>query len=99
MKEIVDRTLATTEMTSAQAKRSQAVKAISDSSSEAAQQTAKGAGVVVGITEDLLSQSQALRAQVEQFKVREHGEDVTSQVDRALEEIEEITLVSDDADK
>jgi methyl-accepting chemotaxis protein len=56
-------------MTGEQAKRSQAILELSGTSSTAAQQTAEGAGVVMNITDELQSQSEALQAQVEQFKL------------------------------
>jgi methyl-accepting chemotaxis protein len=68
--EILSRTKEMTIMTGEQAKRSQAVLEISSQSSEAASQTAEGAGVVMDITDELQSQSQALKQQVEQFKVQ-----------------------------
>jgi methyl-accepting chemotaxis protein len=69
MQGIVSRTDDMTTMTAEQAQRSAAITEISEESSAAAQQTAEGAGVVVNITGDLQSQSQALTAQVEQFKI------------------------------
>lgn len=69
MQGIVSRTEGMTAMTGEQAQRSAAVTELSGESSAAAQATAEGAGVVVNITGDLLAQSQALTAQVEQFKV------------------------------
>jgi methyl-accepting chemotaxis protein len=69
MKEILMRTKEMSVMTGEQAKRSQAIMEISTGSSEAASQTAEGAGVVMNITDELQSQSQALNQQVGQFKV------------------------------
>jgi methyl-accepting chemotaxis protein len=69
MQGIVGRTDEMTGMTGEQAERSAAISEISGESSAAAQQTAEGAGVVVNITGDLQTQSNALSAQVEQFKV------------------------------
>jgi len=70
MNEIVMRTKEMAVMTGEQAKRSQAVMEISSQSSEAARQTVEGAGVVMNITEELQGQSQALKQQVDQFKVQ-----------------------------
>ncbi|MEN8135501.1 MAG: methyl-accepting chemotaxis protein [Thermodesulfobacteriota bacterium] len=70
MKEILMRTQEMAVMTGEQAKRSQAIMEISSQSSEAAGQTAEGAGVVMNITDELQSQSQALNQQVDQFKVQ-----------------------------
>jgi methyl-accepting chemotaxis protein len=69
MQGIVGRTDEMTGMTGEQAERSAAISEISGESSAAAQQTAEGAGVVVNITGELQTQSNALTAQVEQFKV------------------------------
>ncbi|MEN8258239.1 MAG: methyl-accepting chemotaxis protein [Thermodesulfobacteriota bacterium] len=69
MQEIVDRTVATTTMTGEQATRSQAVMKITDESAQGAQLTAEGAGVVMGITDELQDQSQNLTDLVNQFKV------------------------------
>jgi len=71
MHEIVSRTMEMTVMTGEQAKRSQAVMEISNQSSAAATQTSEGAGIVMNITDELQSQSQALKLQVEQFKVQQ----------------------------
>ncbi|MFO7606644.1 MAG: methyl-accepting chemotaxis protein [Desulfurivibrionaceae bacterium] len=70
MHEIVSRTKEMAVMTGEQAKRSQAVMEISNQSSAAATQTSEGAGIVMNITDELQSQSQALKLQVEQFKVQ-----------------------------
>jgi methyl-accepting chemotaxis protein len=67
--EILSRTKEMSLMTAEQAKRSAAVLEISNQSSAAAGQTVEGAGVVVNITDELQSQSQALNRQVEQFKL------------------------------
>jgi methyl-accepting chemotaxis protein len=69
MKGIVARTAEMTAMTAEQAKRSAVITEISTESSQAAQNTAEGAGVVVKITGNLQDQSGALTAQVEQFKI------------------------------
>jgi methyl-accepting chemotaxis protein len=69
MNEILNRTKEMSVMTGEQANRSSAILEISDSSSEAAGQTAEGAGVVMNITDELQNQSQALQDQVDQFKV------------------------------
>jgi methyl-accepting chemotaxis protein len=69
MGSVVARTGEMTSMTSEQAKRSQKVMEISNESAKAAEQTAEGAGVVVGITEGLQTLSQELTTQVKQFKI------------------------------
>jgi methyl-accepting chemotaxis protein len=56
-------------MTGEQAKRSQKVTELSNSSAEAAAQTVEGAGVVVNITQGLQDLSQELTTQVKQFKI------------------------------
>lgn len=66
---VVARTGEMTGMTEEQAKRSQKVMEISNESAKAAEQTAEGAGVVVGITEGLQNLSQELTTQVKQFKI------------------------------
>jgi methyl-accepting chemotaxis protein len=69
MGSVVARTGEMTSMTAEQAKRSQKVMEISNESAKAAEQTAEGAGVVVGITEGLQNLSQELTTQVKQFKI------------------------------
>lgn len=69
MNGVVARTGEMTEMTSEQAVRSKKVMEISNESAKAAEQTAEGAGVVVGITEGLQNLSQELTTQVKQFKI------------------------------
>jgi len=69
MNGIVSRTADMSTMTGEQAKRSQNVMGISNSSAEAAQQTVDGAGTVVQITEGLQNLSQELTDQVKQFKI------------------------------
>jgi methyl-accepting chemotaxis protein len=69
MGSVVARTGEMTNMTDEQAKRSQKVMEISSESAKAAEQTAEGAGVVVGITEGLQTLSQELTTQVKQFKI------------------------------
>ena len=69
MGNVVERTGEMTSMTEEQAKRSQKVMEISTESAKAAEQTAEGAGVVVGITEGLQNLSQELTTQVKQFKI------------------------------
>lgn len=69
MGSVVERTGEMTNMTAEQAKRSQKVMEISTESAKAAEQTAEGAGVVVGITEGLQNLSQELTTQVKQFKI------------------------------
>lgn len=69
MQGIVKRTEEMSEMTQLQAQRSQVITEIGGESSKGAHQTAEGAGVVVGITEDLQKLSKNLVDQVEQFKI------------------------------
>jgi methyl-accepting chemotaxis protein len=66
---VVARTGEMSNMTTEQAQRSQKVMAISNESAKAAEQTAEGAGVVVGITDGLQTLSQELTTQVKQFKI------------------------------
>ncbi|MFZ2727505.1 MAG: methyl-accepting chemotaxis protein [Methylococcaceae bacterium] len=69
MNGVVARTGEMSSMTSEQAVRSKKVMEISNESAKAAEQTAEGAGVVVGITEGLQNLSQELTTQVKQFKI------------------------------
>lgn len=69
MNGVVARTGEMSTMTSEQAVRSKKVMEISNESAQAAEQTAEGAGVVVGITEGLQNLSQELTTQVKQFKI------------------------------
>ncbi|MCG6893119.1 MAG: Cache 3/Cache 2 fusion domain-containing protein [Desulfobacteraceae bacterium] len=73
MSGIVERTAEMTELTQTQAQRSQRVTSIAQESADAAQQTVEGAGVVVGVTEELLSASASLTEQVQQFKIVRNG--------------------------
>ncbi len=57
------------QLTGIQAKRSQLVTKLAKDSAEAAAQTAKGAGTVVGIMAEMEDNSKALTEQVRQFKV------------------------------
>lgn len=69
MEGVVSRSNEMTKMTALQTQRSQAVGKLSVESAQAAEQTVKGAGAVLGVTEDLQSQSKSLTKQVQQFKV------------------------------
>ncbi len=69
MEGVVERSNEMNSMTREQAQRSQQVSAISAETAEAAEQTVEGAGVVVGVTEDLQKQSKNLTEQVQQFKI------------------------------
>ncbi|MCI5164554.1 MAG: methyl-accepting chemotaxis protein [Candidatus Electrothrix sp. GM3_4] len=69
MREIVSRTEQLNEMVVSQGERSQNAVRIAQQSYEGAQQTVKGAGVVVSITDELRAASDKLRDQVEQFKL------------------------------
>ena len=57
------------EMTSVQAERSRTLTEITTLSAEASVQTLKGAGEVVGITEELQNLSTAMSEQINQFKI------------------------------
>lgn len=69
MNGVVARTGEMSNMTTDQAVRSKKVMEISNESAQAAEQTAEGAGVVVGITDGLQNLSQELTTQVKQFKI------------------------------
>ncbi|MCF6282284.1 MAG: methyl-accepting chemotaxis protein [Candidatus Polarisedimenticolaceae bacterium] len=69
MNGIVSRSNEMNQMTALQAQRSKAVSKLSNESAQAAEQTVKGAGAVVGITENLQDQSKSLTEQVQQFKI------------------------------
>jgi methyl-accepting chemotaxis protein len=56
-------------MTTEQAKRAQKVTMISNETAETAAQTVEGAGIVVGITDELKEVSNRLTQQVRQFKI------------------------------
>jgi methyl-accepting chemotaxis protein len=69
MNQVMARTRRMTSMTDMQGQRSQKLIEISEASSQAAQQTVEGAGMVVEITNELQNLSSELTDQVEQFKV------------------------------
>jgi len=69
MENIVQRTGEMTELTKMQAQRSQKIMKITEESGAAAIQTVEGAGIVVGITEQLNKESENLTEQVRQFKI------------------------------
>ncbi len=71
IEDILGRTEMVAEMTGLQAKRSQTITEISESSASGARQTMEGAGIVVGITEELQSSSDSLVEQVGQFKIKD----------------------------
>ena len=66
------------EMTSMQAERSRSLTEITSLSAEASVQTLKGAGEVVGITEELQKLSTAMSDQISQFKISGRGVDSPS---------------------
>jgi methyl-accepting chemotaxis protein len=69
MNGIMIRTEEMTRLTSEQARRSQKVTELTNTSAESAMQTVEGAGTVVSITKGLQELSQELTAQVQQFKI------------------------------
>jgi methyl-accepting chemotaxis protein len=69
MQAIMQRTADMDQMTTLQAGRSKNAVQIATESSEGAKQTVKGAGIVVGITDELQKLSKNLTEQVEQFKI------------------------------
>ena len=66
---VVERSNEMNAMTSEQARRSQMVSSLAAETSETAEKTVEGAGVVVSVTEDLQTQSKNLTEQVQQFKI------------------------------
>jgi methyl-accepting chemotaxis protein len=66
---VVERTHQMKEMTGTQAERSRRLTEITEKSAEEAMQTMEGAGIVVGVTEELQNLSKTLIARVEQFRV------------------------------
>ncbi len=69
MEGVVERSNEMNAMTAEQARRSQMVTALAAETSETAEKTVEGAGVVVNVTEDLQAQSKNLTEQVQQFKI------------------------------
>jgi methyl-accepting chemotaxis protein len=80
LKGIVTRTADMTEMTGRQAQRSKNIMEIAQTSAEGARKTIDGAGQVVGITDELKTQSQNLIDQVRQFKVETDGTGTVSEI-------------------
>jgi methyl-accepting chemotaxis protein len=69
MQGILQRSAEMANMTTEQAKRAQKVTMISNETAETAAQTVEGAGIVVGITDELKEVSNRLTQQVRQFKI------------------------------
>jgi methyl-accepting chemotaxis protein len=73
MQGIAERTGHMQELTGVQVERSKNVRNIAESQAEGARQTAERAGMVMSITNELMSLSKNLTAQVEQFKIGGNG--------------------------